>query len=93
MIYIELRIKNCFVCREPIKKGERTISGHFKATNCESDYVAVLAAWHTGRCDAVAGARQADTVGCMGEYEDWMGVEFDHIGEASSWVNPQRKRR
>jgi hypothetical protein len=94
MISIELRTKNCYVCRQPVADGERTVSGHFRATDCERTYISVLACWHSDKCDAGASERKEEPggeQGCIGPFEEWMGVEVDHTSEAS-WLDIRKRR-
>jgi hypothetical protein len=94
MVSIELRTKNCFVCGEPVSDGERTVSGHFRATDCDHTYICVLASWHSGKCDAGADARKQEPggeQGCFGPLEEWMGVEVDHTYDAP-WVDVRKRR-
>jgi hypothetical protein len=85
MIAIELRTQNCFICRKPIEYKDRVTSGHFRATDCDGGYISVIASWHHSTCKAAAEAypqEKNSEQGCLGPYEEWMGIEVDHTSES-----------
>lgn len=84
---ISLRTKVCCICGEPIEDLHRISSGHYRATDCNGQYVAVIASWHDDvfGCDAAAGVMQDEPgseQGCRGPLAKWMGVEVEDTYES-----------
>lgn len=83
---ISLRTKVCCVCGEPIEDQHRISSGHYRATDCDGQYIAVFASWHDNRgCDAVAQGlphEPGSERGCLGPLAKWMDVEVETTYES-----------
>jgi hypothetical protein len=83
MVSVELRTKCCCICLGEFTNNDFCVSGHYEATNCDGEYVAVLAAWHnTKECnllaDEVLKQMEGGQQGCFGYLTPQLGVTVDH---------------